>query len=234
MPRYLSEVISYYKDELGTCLLRNPTYDEMRRISSAYVNFTGYDANHYYTYEDDEITLSVISKNGNIRTREYHMEADIITSCTESYNNTSNKSYYEYRYDYNNYLTKIVITDSLREITYNIEWEDGNIACIKEHNENYHAYIEFEYERKSCYKRALPMFHIAAIAPGSVVCVDEILTAQGYFGKSISKDLPIKEYHSGYLSREFKYTLDKYGYISQIQQTYKGETIRKYCFMWGL
>ena len=233
MPRYLSKVTeylhanSYHEGGVNTVLFSKPSYDMMSRISMAYHNFWGENANCYYTYAEDAITVNIISADGRVTTRQYYLEDGLIRSCIETAGNEL-IGRFEYQYD-NNRITKFFISLDIRDATFDLVWNDSNLVQVYS-PDLYNG--RFEYQRHDDYKVGLPMFHLASIH-NSIGRLDVILMAEGYFGNSISKDLPVKEYTAfNILTREFEYHLDKEGYIDNIKHVRDGKTIREYNFVW--
>lgn len=246
MPRILNEVEmylypnQYFKEGKTDLLFKNPRYDNFNRIVFAYCNFDGYDANFRYVYEDNSITITMSGKGGVTTTRSYTLENNIIVCCKERDSDLASEHIFKYKYDKEGRLSKIDVEYDLKENSTNEEyavdiyWKDGNISEVIQTNHNgvNQTYL-YEYQYYAGYKPEFPSTqHLMNFYIGGVVGVDDILVAEGYFGNSISKDLPIKESFINNTSNEYKYTIGKYGYVTTISQISKGKTIRDYYYKW--
>lgn len=235
--RYLSEITEYvypissFKKEVSTILFSKPDYDETNRIVFAYINLGEENAYKSYSYGDSEIVVSVSKADGSYENCTYHLNNNIIQDGI--INTESDSHYYEYWYNDESQLVKILTTHGNKQTQVDITWEDGNIINIKETSNTNHVTEEkYEYQHNDKYKPSFSMFHLATLNLGVNTGIDQILSSEGYFGNTVSKDLPIKEFHMGSLSREFKYHIDKSGYISKIEQIGKKRIDREYNFYW--
>jgi hypothetical protein len=90
-------------------------------------------------------------------------------------------------------------------------------------------------DKNERYNGKMPCFFSSCYVIGGVYGVDEILSIEGYFGTSISKDLPTTVYWNGIVSRVFEYSIDNNGYISTIKQVSPDskKIYRIYSFKWN-
>lgn len=239
MPRYLSEVNEYvypdrhHPDGCNTVLFSRPNYDSDSRITLAFYNLSGENAQHKYIYGSDKIIVSIGCNTGEIITRTFFMKDNIINSCTETTTVSSEIKQYEYFYDANKRLIKTAITSDETDAV-NIKWDGENLSQV-EYVTSKGTVLEeyrFEYLHNRKHNAKFPYFQLSCYYLGSVFGIDEILMAEGYYGNSISADLPVKEYFIGILSREFEYSIDDKGYITKISQLADGKTIRDYNLIW--
>ena len=232
MPRYLSEVTeylypnNYHPEGKRTLLFGNPKYNDDNQITFAYVNFTGEESNHSYSYSSDVITVSCVSVDGVNSTKIYQVEDGMITKCTQTGKGEYQDGIYNYYYDSDRHLSCIHVSSQSLEQKINISWVNDNIVKISAFSEE-HTY---EYITDKAYKPYFPLFNISCVWYGGYTCLDEVLVAEGYFGESICKDLPVKEYYFGEVTREFSYDIDKSGFITKIKQ---GDKIRDYTLIWN-
>lgn len=242
--RYLSEISeTYYSNnvlsasETTTILFRNPTYDSNGRVTSVYNNIVGYDANYTYSYSDNTIETIAMCQSGKVIRREYVVKDNVIVYCTESSTANDATKTYSFNYDSSNALVNIIIHDEESDSHYNIviTWNYDNISSIEMVTSSYTEIYKFEYnEKNNGSVGKMPFFFSSCYFFGGVYGVDEILSIEGYFGTSISKDLPTTEYWNGIVTREFEYSMDNDGYISTVKQISSGskKTDRIYSFKW--
>jgi hypothetical protein len=242
--RYLSEISeTYYSNNVlspseTTTIFRNPIYDSNGRVTSAYNNIVGYDANYTYGYSDDTIVTIAMCQSGKVIRREYVVRKGVIASCTESSSVNDAIKTYTYSYDSSNTLVNITVFDEEYDFYTNISltWEYDNISSVEMETSSYTDIYEFVYNDKNeRYNGKMPCFFSSCYVIGGVYGVDEILSIEGYFGTSISKDLPTTVYWNGIVSRVFEYSIDNNGYISTIKQVSPDskKIYRIYSFKWN-
>lgn len=204
-------------EEKVSILFSNPSYDKNGRLENAYVNFIGQEANNTYNYGQDKITVYSRSRKDVNKLMEYTLDCGLITTCIEYSDDCDQKYYYTYSYNSDKCLNKINVRRG--DVTSNIiiNWHKGNIMSIKVlYEEGYSSIYSYDYSHNKDYRPIFPSFWISCFEIGGVYGVDEILSCNGYFGKSIPNDLITKEYYNGKLSGEFEYQLDGLGTITVV------------------
>lgn len=170
-------------------------------------------------------------------TRIYSIENELIRKCVEYSEPKGVKIEYEYNYDTNKHITKV--SSNGESTVYFVEWiwDNNNLSqAVVEYvltPVNYVERYRYEYKHDKKHKGKFPNFHLSCFQLGCVSGIDEILMAEGYFGNSISADLPVREFFDNNLTREFSYELDKYGYVEKISQINNGKVVEDYYFTWN-
>lgn len=241
MPRYLAKIVEVAYTNIGaskteslTEIFSNPVFDGNGKLQNAYVNFIGREANNTYKYERDKIIVQSRSRDDESYLLEYTLDNGIIIRCVES-SNGNKKFYYSYSYDSNKCLRGINVNKDDFYCDIIINWHNGNIMSIKVlYESGYSSIYSYDYTQNNKYQSRFPSFWISCFEIGGIYGVDEFLSCQGYFGKSISDDLINKEYYDGRLIREFEYKLDAEGYIIEVSDMNSSNNYvnRKYTLEW--
>lgn len=230
----------YYREGKTTILYKDPRYDDNGLITFAYCAFIGDEAYYSYSYNEDKIITTITRKDGEKKTREYLLKDRQIVYCVETNSNLTSEQKFEYKYSKEGKLSEIHVKYSLNdnsisgEYKVNIKWDNGNIAqVIQIFDSGAIQNYSYEYQYFAKYKPNFPITqHLMNIYIGGTQGIDDILMAEGYFGNSMSMDLPIKETYENISSNEFEYFLDEYGAVTTITQINAGKTIREYKFKW--
>lgn len=242
MPRYLAKVaeVSYansgsIQNETLNELFSNPNYDNEGKLLNAYVNFIGRQANNTYSYEQNKIVVNSITRDNKSYISEYALDNNLITSCVESSGSGNEKYYYSYSYNSDKCLSTINVNKNDISYIITLNWNKGNMVSVKVlYDSGYSSIYSYEYTRNKEYTPIFPPFWISCFEIGGVYGVDEILSCQGFFGKSIPNDLINKEYYNGNLSKEFEYKLDSEGDIIEVSDinSDRNRVYRKYTLEW--
>ena len=220
----------YIETTEGDVCFQRPIYDNGILIS-AYINFFGHDANHYYKYSEDSIVMLVSSREGYTIEYTYYMHNGIIHKCKshDSRAGTSIDGLYDdtqvlFQHDNQGRLTLIKkYVDESRFIS-EYEWNSiDNIIAIHdtlffkndkgEEQMSYANHYSYKYESYKGYKPLFPLIHISPMsAPNYIFALDPILIAEGYFGKVIPNQLPVEQ-KSKFSTEYLSYTIDRDGKI---------------------
>jgi hypothetical protein len=203
-----------------------------------YNNIVGYDANYTYIYSDNAIETIAMCQSGEVIRRNYNIKDGIIVSCTESSTDNDAVKTYNFSYDSSDALINIIAYNEDSDSHYNITitWDYDNISSIKVVSSSYTETYTFEYnEKNNRYVGKMPFIFSSCYYFGGAYGVDEILSIEGYFGTSISKNLPTTEYWNEITTREFEYSIDNNGYISTVKQISSDskKIYRIYSFNWS-
>lgn len=246
---YLNRITKF--DSMGNSeyIFIKPQYNDIGRIISIYNDIVGHAATYSYEYYPDSITVTIASKYGGVSKLSYLIKDDLIVLCKGYIADPITTRYVSFNYGYENkYLTTISgkglyvsnlsdIDDFGSNIKIKIEWNGGNISKMISYSDksDFIGTYTYEYVYEPNYQVSFPMIQLSCYYLGGVMGIDEALASCGYFGTVSSKDLPVKEYYSDRLTRVFRYSLNKDGYISEIKQMKDEKSdrvIMSYVFDW--
>lgn len=246
---YLNKITTFDSKGNSEYIFMKPQYNDIGSIISVYNDITGYGAYCTYEYYHDSIAVTMSSKDNGMSKLSYILKNGLIINCKGYIADPLTTRYMSFNYGYEEkFLTTIsgkdlyVSNSSDKDdfggnINIKIEWKGGNILKINSYSDKSDL-IEthtYEYAYEPDYQVGFPMIQLSCYYLGGVMGIDEALASCGYFGTISSKDLPVKEYYFDRLSRVFRYSLNKDGYISEIKQMKDDNSdrvIMSYVFDW--
>lgn len=246
---YLNRITTFDSKGNSEYIFLKPQYNDIGRIISVYNDIVGYDAYYAYEYYPDSIAVTLSSKDGGISKLSYLIKDGLIILCKGYIADPLTTRYISLNYGYEGkFLTTISgkdlyvsnsgdIDDFGGNLNIKIEWNGGNISKIISYSDksDFIGTYTYEYVYEPNYQVSFPMIQLSCYYLGGVMGIDEALASCGYFGTVSSKDLPVKEYYSDRLTRVFRYSLNKDGYISEIKQMKDDNSDRvvmSYVFDW--